>query len=164
MAAQASPRMRQAAAAWTAAMGKHRACSSSRPVTRSRNGSNARLQADIKDRVRVGYKLDLSGEPASSSGARGRDRVSHPRTQRYHRLDDRRGRRGSSSKTLHSSVSTAPGHFAPRYFAITEPVKFQGDTLDFIRVAGRSSPRRGPACDLQPKPRRAVARLPLRNR
>lgn len=165
MAAQASPRMRQAAAAWTAAMGKHPGVlfvSTCHTVEewKQRPGSK-----DIKDRVRVGYKLDLSGEPAKFIRREGNAIVFLTRVLK----DITDWTTGEDDEELEQNLAQlrqhrAEGHFAPRYFAITEPVKFQGDTLDFIKWQDGLLPEEARPAIYNPNLGELLLASPLRNR
>lgn len=134
MAAYASPRMRQAAAAWTAAMGQHvgtlfvSTCHTAEEW-KQRPGSK-----DIKDRIRVGYKLDLSPEPAKFLQREGNAIVYLTRTLK----EVSEWITGDDDAELEANLASLrehrrEGHFAPRYLAFTEPVSFRGDALDFIK-------------------------------
>lgn len=134
MAAAASPRMRSAAAEWTSAMGAHPGVLFVSTCHTAEEWKQRPGSKDIKERIRVGYKMDLSDAVKIFICREGNAIVFLTRVLR----DVSEWIVGDDDDEINTNIAAlrearAEGHFAPRFLAFTEPVKFQGDSFDFIK-------------------------------
>jgi hypothetical protein len=133
MAARASPRLRQAAAAWSSAVRDNKGtCFISTchvaEAWRQRPGSK-----DISDRIREGYKLDISFELAKFVQREGNAIVY------LHRVLAEIGEwltdegEGYEANLAALQQARRDGHYRTKYYAFTEPVIVNGDAYGFVK-------------------------------